>query len=81
MVPTETPKRPSSFRKFTNILVRTGTRLSYRFSHLWEARSLAASGDPTRSRKAYEEFFDLWKDADIDLPIFVEAKKEFKGLK
>ena len=50
-------------------------------SHLWEACSLFQAGDSTRSREAYEEFFALWKDADSDLPIFVEAKKEFKGLK
>lgn len=50
-------------------------------SHLWEARDLALTGDTTRSRQAYEEFFALWKDADADLPIFVDAREEYKRLK
>jgi hypothetical protein len=33
------------------------------------------------ARKSYEEFFTLWKNADEDLPILVEAKKEFEKLK
>ncbi len=50
-------------------------------SHRWEARSFALAGDTTQSRKAYEEFFALWKDADTDLPILIEAKEEYKNLK
>lgn len=50
-------------------------------SHLWEARALALTGDKERSRQAYEEFFALWKDADADLPILIEAKEEYKRLK
>lgn len=50
-------------------------------SHLCEARALALTGDTTRSRQAYEKFFALWKDADADLPILTEAKKEYKRLK
>ncbi len=49
-------------------------------SHLWEARALALAGDSARSRQAYEEFFALWKDADADLPILIEAKREYKRL-
>ena len=30
-----------------------------------------------KSRKAYQDFFAQWKDADADLPILIEAKKEF----
>lgn len=50
-------------------------------SHLWEARALALTGDMNRSRQAYEEFFALWKDADADLPILIDAKEEYKRLK
>ena len=27
-----------------------------------------------KSRKAYQDFFALWKDADADIPILIEAK-------
>ena len=33
------------------------------------------------SLKAYQDFFALWKDADPDIPILIEAKKEYAGLK
>jgi pentatricopeptide repeat protein len=32
-------------------------------------------GDTVKSRSAYQAFFDLWKDADPDLPVLVEARK------
>ena len=50
-------------------------------SHLWEARALAQTGDTNGSRAAYGEFLNLWKDADADLPILIEAKKEYQRLK
>ncbi len=32
----------------------------------------------TQSRKAYEDFFAVWKEADADLPILREAKSEYE---
>jgi len=37
--------------------------------------------DPPKARKSYEDFFAVWKDADSDLPILIEAKKEYDRLK
>ena len=45
------------------------------------ARAAAMSGDTARSRKAYQDLFALWKDADVDLPVLLEAKKEYEQLK
>jgi tetratricopeptide (TPR) repeat protein len=45
------------------------------------ARATAMSGDTPRSRKAYQDLFALWKDADADLPILIQAKKEYEQLK
>jgi|GEM_PF-5500356 len=45
------------------------------------ARAAALSGDVAKSRKAYQDFFALWKEADMDLPVFIEAKKEYDKLK
>jgi len=44
------------------------------------ARAAALTGDLSKSRKAYEDFFVLWKDADPDLPLLVEAGIEYKKL-
>ena len=33
-----------------------------------------------KSRAAYEDFFALWKDADRDLPILIQARREYRRL-
>lgn len=38
-------------------------------------------GDTGKARKEYQDFFALWKDADSDIPILIEAKKEYERLK
>jgi hypothetical protein len=45
------------------------------------ARAAAIAGDTTKSRQAYQDFFALWKDADADIPILIEAKREYEKLK
>jgi hypothetical protein len=34
-----------------------------------------------KARKSYQDFLALWKDADADLPILIEAKREYARLK
>jgi len=36
--------------------------------------------DKDGARKAYQEFFALWKDADPDIPILKAAKAEYAKL-
>jgi TolA-binding protein len=43
-------------------------------------RALVVAGDKSKARTAYQEFLELWKDADPDLPILKQAKAEFAGL-
>jgi eukaryotic-like serine/threonine-protein kinase len=50
-------------------------------AHLGLGRALALNGDTAGARKAYQDFFALWKDADHDLPLLVEARKEYEALK
>ena len=45
-------------------------------AHLGLARAYALEGDTAKARAAYEDFFDLWKDADPDIPILHQAKAE-----
>jgi beta-galactosidase GanA len=49
--------------------------------HLGLARSAAMNGDATKARQAYQDFLALWKDADADLRVLLEAKKEYEKLK
>ena len=51
----------------------------YPLAHLGLARAAALTGDTTKSRQAYQDFLTLWKDADADLPILIEAKKRMNG--
>jgi len=53
----------------------------YALAPLGLARAAAMSGDVAGSRKAYEDFFTLWKDADADLPVLIEAKREYDRLR
>ena len=53
----------------------------YPLARLGLARAAVLQGDTTKARKAYEDFFALWKDADADLPVLIEAKKEYEKLR
>jgi predicted Zn-dependent protease len=44
-------------------------------------RAYAMSGDQTKAKAAYQDFFTLWKDADPDIPVLQEAKAEYLKLK
>jgi len=45
----------------------------YPLAQLGKARAL-------KDRREYEKFFEMWKDADKDLPALIEAKKEYAEL-
>jgi eukaryotic-like serine/threonine-protein kinase len=53
----------------------------YSLSYLGVARSSALAGDAAKARKAFQDFFDLWKDADPDVPILQQAKAEYAKLR
>lgn len=44
------------------------------------ARAYRIAGDRDASLKTYEEFLTLWKDADPDLPVLQQAKREYASL-
>jgi hypothetical protein len=50
-------------------------------SKIWLARALAKAGDAAGARAAYQDAFGLWKDADADLPLLVEARREYAALR
>jgi tetratricopeptide (TPR) repeat protein len=52
----------------------------YPLAHLGLARACALQGDTAASRRAYEDFFAMWKDADQDIPILREARSAYAEL-
>jgi tetratricopeptide (TPR) repeat protein len=44
------------------------------------ARALALSGNMAQAKTAYQDFLNLWKDADPDLPVLAQAKAEYSRL-
>ncbi len=70
--------------EFQKILDHRGwdpTSYLYPLAQLGLARATVLGGDSTNARKSYQDFFALWKDADSDLPVLIEAKKEYERLK
>jgi serine/threonine protein kinase/tetratricopeptide (TPR) repeat protein len=71
-------------REFQTILDHRGwSPLSplYPLAYLGLARAAMMQGDTTKARKAYQDFFAIWKDADSDIPVLIEAKTEYAKLK
>jgi tetratricopeptide (TPR) repeat protein len=70
--------------EFQKILDRRGaaaTDDTYPLSHLGMARAAALAGDTSKARKFYQDFFALWKDADPDIPLLLQARAEYAKLK
>ncbi|HXX13452.1 MAG TPA: protein kinase [Candidatus Eremiobacteraceae bacterium] len=44
------------------------------------ARAYAMEGNTAKARAAYQDFLQLWKDADPDIPILKQAKAEYAKL-
>jgi hypothetical protein len=55
--------------------------LYYSSSFLGLAEALTLAGESARAKKAFEDYFALWKDADHDIPVLMQAKAEYAKLK
>jgi hypothetical protein len=69
--------------EFQKVLDRPGidpTSVIIPLAHLGIARAAVLSGDQSKARKEYQDFFALWKDADKDLPVLLAARKEYEQL-
>jgi len=49
-------------------------------AHLQLGTALTLSGDKARAKAAYQDFLNLWKDADPDIPILKKASAEYAKL-
>jgi eukaryotic-like serine/threonine-protein kinase len=52
----------------------------YALSFLELGRAYAMAGDKVDAKKAYDAFLSDWKNADADLPVIAEAKREYAQL-
>ncbi len=69
--------------EFQKILDHRGIVVNAPFgalAHLGLARAYALSGDSAKAKAAYQDFFTLWKGADSDIPILLEARAEYAKL-
>jgi eukaryotic-like serine/threonine-protein kinase len=71
----------AEFQKVISLRHLSPFSMTWPLAHVGLARAYAAAGNTAASRKAYEDFFALWKNADPDVPILTEAKKEYAALK
>jgi tetratricopeptide (TPR) repeat protein len=70
--------------EFRKVIDQRGIDLfspTHTLAHLGLGRALAINGDTAGARKAYQDFFALWKDADHDLAVLIEARKEYDALR
>jgi tetratricopeptide (TPR) repeat protein len=54
--------------------------LYYSLSYLGMARGYVIAGNSAKARQAFKDFFELWKDADRDVPALRQAKAEYAKL-
>ena len=50
-------------------------------AHLGMARALVLQHETDKARAEYEQFLNLWKDADPDIPVLQQARAEYGKLK
>jgi tetratricopeptide (TPR) repeat protein len=50
-------------------------------AHVALGRTYGATGEIDKARRAYENFFALWKDADPDVPLLTAAREEYAALR
>jgi tetratricopeptide (TPR) repeat protein len=53
----------------------------YPLALVGSAQAASLNGDSGGARKYYQDFFTLWKDADANIPVLIEARAEYDKLK
>jgi eukaryotic-like serine/threonine-protein kinase len=70
----------TEFRKVLEHRGMLGNSLIGVTAHLGLARAYAQSGENGQARDEYRKFFELWKDADSDIPLLGQARAELPKL-
>jgi tetratricopeptide (TPR) repeat protein len=69
----ETKKAIKEFDKILNNRGEAPLSSIYPLAQLGKARAM-------KKKDEYEKFFELWNEADKDMPALIEAKKEYENL-
>ena len=74
---------PQAAAEFQKLLAHRGIVQSEPIGSLGQlglARAYSLQGNTLKARAAYQDFLNLWKDADPDIPILKQAKAEYAKL-
>ncbi len=71
----------AEFEKLADHRGLVGTDVIGALAYLQMARAQIMMRDEASARKSYEDFLDLWKGADPDIPIYRQAKAEYATLR
>jgi serine/threonine protein kinase/tetratricopeptide (TPR) repeat protein len=74
------PEAAAEFQKILDHRGIVGADPIGALAHLQLGRTFALAGDKAKAKLAYGKFLTLWKDADADIPILVQAKAEYARL-
>ncbi len=75
---------PDAVAEFQRIVDHRGIDppiVEHSLARLGLGRAYVLTGETTKAKSAYQDFFALWKDADPDVSILKEAKAEYAKLR
>ena len=75
-----TPEAIDEFQRLAQLRVGFPADPACTMAQLGLARAYDLSGDLNQARSAYQQFLSLWKDADADEPILLQARNELAHL-
>lgn len=70
------PQAAAEFEKILSHREVAGSDPVGALARLELARAYKMAGNAAKSEAAYQDFFALWKDADTDIPLMIEARRE-----
>jgi eukaryotic-like serine/threonine-protein kinase len=76
----EGSKASAEFQKFLDHRSLLANNPLYALAHVQLGRAHFLQGDTAKAKACYQDFFALWKDADLDIPILKQAKAEYAKL-
>jgi tetratricopeptide (TPR) repeat protein len=76
----DAPGASAEFSKISGQPGRSPMEVEHAIIHVWLARAHARANHMDEARKSYERFLTLWKDADPDVPLLIQAKAEYARL-
>ena len=69
------PEAAAEFQKILDHRGIVGADPIGALAHVQLGRAFALSGDTIKAKAAYQDFLTLWKDADPDIPILRQARR------